>query len=572
MEKSSRCESRCSVSGGWLPREESLASTSHFCCIFSSISADNFPPDVRFLRESNKLAEMEEPPLLPGENIKGTANDGTYICPFTGAVRGTLMVTNYRLYFKNVSLGVTPRVEKIGGASSQGYNSYGLEIVCKYIRNLRFNGWKLYDPLLEYGRQGIPNESWREVCGTYSALLVVPANIPDEESKRVASFRSWDQIPLLSWIHPESQAMVIRCSQPMIGVSGKCSKEDKKYLQAIMDSNAQSHKIFIFDARPTVNAVVNKAKQGGYESEDAYQNSLRKLKEVLEHIKLILAEALKIAHKTSLAVYCSDAWDHTAQRGSLAMLMLVGYYRTIGRFEVLLSFGHRFQLRVGHSDKSHADADRSPVFLQFIDCVWQMTRQFPTAFEFNQYFLITILDHLYSCLFGTFLCNSEQQQGKENLPSRTASLWSYINSQQEDFTDPLYGSYSNYVFSSVASMRHLELWVGYYIRWNPWMKPQEPIHSRHKELLAKRAELQKKAEELQREISDQWTSSLKRASSTAQYVTPDQTIVLKDCQSGRGCRCHGLVITAAALWVESLPHLKPIYGRKAQITYFNALR
>lgn len=39
--------------------------------------------------------------------------------------------------------------------------------------------------------------------------------------------------------------------------------------------------------------------------------------------------------------------------------------------------------------------------------------QFPTAFEFNEYFLITILDHLYSCLFGTFLCNSEHQRGKE---------------------------------------------------------------------------------------------------------------------------------------------------------------
>lgn len=31
--------------------------------------------------------------------------------------------------------------------------------------------------------------------------------------------------------------------------------------------------------------------------------------------------------------------------------------------------------RVGHGDDDHADADRSPIFLQFIDCVWQMTRQ-----------------------------------------------------------------------------------------------------------------------------------------------------------------------------------------------------
>lgn len=35
-----------------------------------STSADNFSPDLRVLREANKLAEMEEPPLLPGETIK----------------------------------------------------------------------------------------------------------------------------------------------------------------------------------------------------------------------------------------------------------------------------------------------------------------------------------------------------------------------------------------------------------------------------------------------------------------------------------------------------------------------
>lgn len=49
--------------------------------------------------------------------------------------------------------------------------------------------------------------------------------------------------------------------------------------------------------------------------------------------------------------------------------------------------------------------------------------QFPTAFEFNEYFLITILDHLYSCLFGTFLCNSEQQRGKEVKYKLWLSLW-----------------------------------------------------------------------------------------------------------------------------------------------------
>ncbi|XP_072899402.1 phosphatidylinositol-3,5-bisphosphate 3-phosphatase MTMR2 isoform X1 [Hemitrygon akajei] len=593
-----------------------------------SVSSADFSSDFRTFRDGNKLAQMEEAPLLPGESIKDMAKDVTYICPFTGTVKGTLTVTNYRLYFKSlerdppfvldVPLGVISRVEKIGGASSRGENSYGLEIFCKDIRTIRFahkqeghtrrsifenlmkyafptsnnlplfayeykeifpeDGWKVYDPVAEYRRMGLPNESWKlskinenyELCDTYPAVLVVPENVPEDELKRVAAFRSRGRLPVISWIHPESQATITRCSQPLVGMSGKRSKDDEKFLQIIMDSNAQSHKIFIFDARPSVNAVANKAKGGGYESEDAYQNaelvfldihnihvmreSLRKLKEIvypnieeshwlsnlesthwLEHIKLILAGALRIADKvesgkTSVVVHCSDGWDRTAQLTSLAMIMLDSYYRSIRGFEVLvekewLGFGHRFQLRVGHGDKNHTDADRSPVFLQFIDCVWQMTRQFPTAFEFNEFFLVTILDHLYSCLFGTFLSNSEQQRVKEGLQRSTISLWAYINSQLEEFTNPLYVNYSNHVLYPVASMRHLELWIGYYIRWNPRMRPQEPIHQRYKELLAKRTELQKKVEELQREVSNRSASSSEKAGSPSRSVTPEQTAV-----------------------------------------------
>ena len=37
-----------------------------------------------------------------------------------------------------------------------------------------------------------------------------------------------------------------------------------------------------------------------------------------------------------------------------------------------LSFGHKFAQRVGHGDDKHNDVDRSPVFLLFLDCVWQV--------------------------------------------------------------------------------------------------------------------------------------------------------------------------------------------------------
>ena len=40
----------------------------------------------------------------------------------------------------------------------------------------------------------------------------------------------------------------------------------------IMDANAQSHRIFIMDARPKVNAMANIAAGGGYENENTYEN------------------------------------------------------------------------------------------------------------------------------------------------------------------------------------------------------------------------------------------------------------------------------------------------------------
>ncbi|XP_038273354.1 myotubularin-related protein 1 isoform X3 [Dermochelys coriacea] len=580
------------------------------------------------LRDGNKLAQMEEAPLFPGESIKAIAKDVMYICPFMGAVSGTVTVTDFKMYFKNVErdphfvldvpLGVISRVEKIG-VQSHGDNSCGIEIVCKDMRNLRLaykqeeqsrleifenlvtqafplsnglpifafsykekfsvNGWKVYDPMAEYKRQGLPNESWKiskinstyELCDTYPTIFVVPTSVKDDDLSKVAAFRAKGRIPVLSWIHPESQATITRCSQPLVGPNDKRCKEDEKYLQTIMDANAQSHKLIIFDARQNSVADTNKAKGGGYESESAYPNaelvfleihnihvmreSLRKLKEIvypsidearwlsnvdsthwLEYIRILLAGAVRIADKiesgkTSVVVHCSDGWDRTAQLTSLAMLMLDSYYRTIKGFEALIekewiSFGHRFAMRVGHGADDHADAVRSPIFLQFLDCVWQMTKQFPAAFEFNELFLITILDHLYSCLFGTFLYNCEQERLKEEISTKTVSLWSYINSQLDEFTNPFYVNYENHVLYPVASLNHLELWVNYYVRWNPRMRPQMPIHQNLKELLAIRAELQKKVEDLQREAATRSiSSSSARGSSSSHSASPVRTSV-----------------------------------------------
>lgn len=72
---------------------------------------------------------------------------------------------------------------------------------------------------------------------------------------------------------------------------------------------------------------------------------------------------------------------------------------------------------------------------------------------------------------------------------------------------------------------------------------QEPLHQRYKELLAKRAELQKRVEELQREVANRAaSSSSERAGSPTRSITPVQTFVWLDICFGRGReRWRGLI-------------------------------
>lgn len=82
--------------------------------------------------------------------------------------------------------------------------------------------------------------------------------------------------------------------------------------------------------------------------------------------------------------------------------------------------------------------DVSPVFHQFLDATYQLLRQHPTRFEFNERFLRRLLYHVYSCQYGTFLYNNERQRHEANLTERTRSVWAYFLSRRPEFTNDQY--------------------------------------------------------------------------------------------------------------------------------------
>ncbi|KAI5969265.1 YMR1 [Candida margitis] len=102
--------------------------------------------------------------------------------------------------------------------------------------------------------------------------------------------------------------------------------------------------------------------------------------------------------------------------------------------------------------------ERSPVFHQFLDCVYQIFRQQPTKFEFNTRFLKRLLYHYYSCQYGSFLCDSERELLQvDKCYDSTVSVWDYFNSRPNEFQNKLYDIGDNendgVVFFNSADMK-----------------------------------------------------------------------------------------------------------------------
>jgi myotubularin-related protein 1/2 len=145
----------------------------------------------------------------------------------------------------------------------------------------------------------------------------------------------------------------------------------------------------------------------------------------------ILAGAQMIAHfisrdQGSVVVHCSDGWDRTSQLTSLAQLLLDPYYRTLRGFCTLIqkgrnltstclisiewvAFGHKFAQRYGNgSNRDYRDEERSPIFIQWLDCVFQVMLAWPNEFEFKINLLNVIVHEVNSFRFGTFYGNCEK--------------------------------------------------------------------------------------------------------------------------------------------------------------------
>ncbi|AWP20807.1 Myotubularin-related protein 6 [Scophthalmus maximus] len=393
----------------------------------------------------------------------------------------------------------------------------------------REEGWQLIDLGAEFERMGVPCDQWQltdvnrdyKVCETYPRDLYVPITASKPIIVGSSKFRSKGRFPVLTYFYQEKKAAVCRCSQPLSGFSARCL-EDESLLQAISKANHNCRFVYVMDTRPKLNALANRAAGKGYENEDNYSNirfqfvgienihvmrtSLQKLMEVvgtrslsmsdylvglessgwLRHIKAVVDAAIFLTKAVTLEgasvlVHCSDGWDRTAQVCSLGALLMDPYYRTIKGFMVLIekdwiSFGHKFADRCDQLDGDPKEV--SPIFTQFLECVWQLSEQFPQAFEFSEWFLLQIHEHVHSCQYGNFLGNNQRQREELQLRERTHSLWAFLMSDKENYLNPFYSpayAESHPVLAPSTLPYHFKFWRNMYHQFDRSMHPRQSI-------------------------------------------------------------------------------------------------
>lgn len=209
----------------------------------------------------------------------------------------------------------------------------------------------------------------------------------------------------------------------------------------------------------------------------------------LSYIRMILFSSWEAAYwvhvwRMPVLLHCSHGWDRTSQAAALAQLLLDPFYRTRRGFSILvekdfMSFGHPFHTRCAHgegrSDRSNGsqtsstdEGQISPIFIQFLDCVYQIVNFFPECFEFNTAYLLELSFHVYSCRFGNLLCDTERERETlAGIRQRTYSIWEYLDSNPDLKNDSFVESEGVLLMPLSGLMRNVSLWSERHCKFSP---------------------------------------------------------------------------------------------------------
>uniref|UniRef100_A0A671PJ34 Myotubularin-related protein 10-like n=1 Tax=Sinocyclocheilus anshuiensis TaxID=1608454 RepID=A0A671PJ34_9TELE len=260
-------------------------------------------------------------------------------------------------------------------------------------------------------------------------FFVVPVSLADQDLKQYACFFYSQRIPLWCWNHSSGSALV-RMSN--ISDPQQQRKVEQRISSAITKSHPLRSDVFKSDLDKNlpniqdIQAALLKLRQicvidPFEESEEKWLSSLESSR-WMEYVRTFLRHAVEVVYmlesrNVPVILLEKEDRDLSCVISCLVQLMCDPHCRSLHGFQSLIQkewvmAGHRFLDRCNHLKKN--DKEESPVFLLFLDCVWQLWNQYPAAFEFTEVYLTVLGDSMWVPIFSTFLFNCPRQRAENS--------------------------------------------------------------------------------------------------------------------------------------------------------------
>ncbi|KAM4690713.1 myotubularin-related protein 11 [Rhinophrynus dorsalis] len=291
--------------------------------------------------------------------------------------------------------------------------------------------------------------AWRvspvnERCDTSISLskyIVVPCKLLDNDLKKTFAHFNQRRIPRWSWHHPAGSDLL---RSARFETSTDPDRDDVRFIRSLLFANhSQCVIVDTSDELPAVSDIqLSFVKLRGLclsdpsvpVSDEKWLSNLESTR-WLDHVRSCLKKASEVSvllseRICSVVLQESEDWDMNCLMSSLVQLMSDPHSRTLSGFQSLIqkewvSAGHPFLQRINLFKET--DKDESQVFLLFLDCVWQLIQQFPSAFEFTESYLIALHDSAFNPFCSSFTHNCQWDRIRGNQRHSFSQTYTPVN-------------------------------------------------------------------------------------------------------------------------------------------------
>jgi len=303
------------------------------------------------------------------------------------------------------------------------------------------------------------NETW-QVSISLPQQFVVPTHVTDEFLSHISGMCSGTRPPVWVWGNKIGGSIYV---QPVLNVSPSQNVDSlfedffntkKKIIldaEALMPSSTILEESFI----SMLDLHCIDGEREAEEKDKSYWSNLESTGWI-STVGLVLKLAHQVAENVTLGktviIKEGEGRSSSILISSIAQIILCEDYRTRSGFESLIqsnwvSLGFPFSRNHTLSNLSSKITNLNPTFLLFLDCVHQISHQFPSKFEFLPQYLINIWDTALLPIFDTFIFNSEHDRAvarsNSETPLKLQSAWDWEQQfsakQVSDWDNPLYG-------------------------------------------------------------------------------------------------------------------------------------